>query len=83
MTTIVSAQPDIRARVHIPKKDGGFTVFMCRVVAWRIDDHAHPVFSRPLPDGAYVDYCDPTFGEGSYHCEISVDQLQKYETQRS
>lgn len=83
MTTIVPAHPDIRALVHIPNNDGGLTTFMCRIVAWRIDDYAHPVFSRPLPDGSYIDYCDQTFGGGSYHSEISVDQLKKYKTQRS
>jgi hypothetical protein len=40
MTTIIPATPDIRARVHFPNEAGGFTIFMCRVVAWLgIPDH--------------------------------------------
>jgi hypothetical protein len=79
MTTIIPANPHIRARVHFPNEAGGLTIFMCRVVAWRIDKHAHPIFSCPLPNGSLIDYCDPTFGDGSYHSEITVDQLRQCE----
>lgn len=73
---IIPDQPNTRARVHIPNEAGGFTFFICYVVAWRIDEQADPVFSRPVKKGSYIEYQDPVFGDGYFETQTKAAQVQ-------